>query len=124
MAQVTVLGQIVTVCCYIPGTLAANHTLEFKFPFDVSLLAVSLSGSNSNSCVVDIGNTSDADIYADGIDCGDSEVATIHNDDGDFVDSVYPHIVADTNIILTVDYDGAGGTAVDDFCAVLFFSKG
>jgi hypothetical protein len=43
---------------------------------------------------------------------------------GDFVGSNFPHIAALTNIICTLDYDGAGGTAAADFTLVLTFTEG
>jgi len=37
---------------------------------------------------------------------------------------VYPHITKGTIIAAALDYDGAGGTAVQDFTLILGFTEG
>lgn len=106
------------------GTLAANQSLIFKFPFPVTLLSVSAAGSNANNAIIDVGYTAALEAYVKDMDCGDSSVAAILDSDTDFEGDVFPHIAALTNIIVTVDYDGAGGTAVNDFSICLTFSEG
>ena len=58
------------------------------------------------------------------MDVGDSSVAAILDENTDFVGSQFPHIVGGTNIIATLDYDGAGGTAAADFTLVMVFTEG
>ncbi len=116
-------GDHFTVTFAVPGTLAANEDFRFKFPFDVQLEAVSAVGSNANNGILDIGPSTDTDGYLDAKDVGDSQVPTVFDKD-DFVNTEYPHIVAGTIICISLDYDGAGGTAVHDFTLVMVFSEG
>jgi hypothetical protein len=58
------------------------------------------------------------------MDVGDSNVAAIKDENTDFVGSEFPHIAAGTNIVATLDFDGAGGTAVADFTLVMVFTEG
>src|SRR5512135_1772811 len=103
---------------HTPGALAANQSIIFKLPFDAQLIGVSAAGSNANNCIIDVGKTAALEAYLKDMDAGDSSVAAVKEDPGDFEGDVFPHIVAGTNIIITVDYDGAGGTAIQDFTIV------
>jgi len=112
-----------TVAYNIAGTLGGNHTIEFKFPFDVSLVHVSLSNSTTTDATVDIGYTGATAAYLSAAAVGDSEVAA-ELKPADFVGGASPHILKSTNIIVSIDYDGSGGTAADDFCIVMTFTPG
>jgi hypothetical protein len=118
------LGDFFTVCCHIPGTLAANAVIYFQLPFDASLAFVSAVGSNANNGILDVGPSTDTDGYVADMDIGDSGTPAVLDEAGDFEGDVFPHIVKDTVIVATLDYDGASGTAADDFTLVLGFTKG
>jgi hypothetical protein len=117
-------GMRVTYSYHTAGTLAANHTFIFTIPFDSQLVHVSAVGSNSNNGILDVGTSSDTDLYVSNLDVGDSNVPACADDPADFVGSNYPHIAAGTVIEAELDYDGAGGTAVHDFTLVLTFTEG
>ena len=117
-------GTRFTVSYHTAGALAANHSFIFKLPFDAQLIAVSAAGSNANNGILDVGYTGTLEGYLANMDVGDSAVAAIKDENTDFVGSEFPHIAAGTNIIATLDYDGAGGTATADFTLVLIFSEG
>ncbi len=108
---------------HVPGTLAANLAIRFKAPFDCQLVHVSAVGSNANNGILDIGNADDDDAYLDGVDIGDSgapaEFSRAH-----FVGCQYPHITRGTVVVASLDYDGAGGTATQNFTLVLTFTEG
>jgi hypothetical protein len=108
---------------YIPGTLAANHTLNFLAPFDLQLLHVSLCGTNANNANMQVGYQGSAAAYMVAKDFGDSSVPLEYDRD-DFVSSQFPHIADGTNILLTVDYDGSAGTAIANAVIVLTFTRG
>jgi hypothetical protein len=108
---------------YIPGTLSANHVLAFKAPFDVQLVHVSAVGSNANNALLSIGDSSDDDACLDDFSFGDSG-APEQADRTDFVGEQYPHISGGTVLTLTVDYDGASGTAIQNALVVLTFTEG
>ena len=115
---------------HIPGTLSANVVITFTAPFDCTLLHVSACGSNANDGLLIIGDSSDDDEYLTSSSIGDSGTPA-EFDGNDFVDTsgnsharYYPRIVDGTVVVITLDYDGASGTATDDFTLVLTFAEG
>ncbi len=116
-------GDHFVVSYHTAGALAANHQFKFKFPFDVQLEYVSAVGSNANNGILDIGPSTDTDGYLDAKDIGDSGTPAEFGQD-DFVGAEFPHIVAGTIICAMLDYDGAGGTATQDYTLVMVFSEG
>jgi len=116
-------GTIFTQSFHIPGTLTANLNLRWTVPFDCQLLHVSASNSAATNGTFIIGTSADDDAYLTTADIGDSGVPNEFDLD-DFVNDVYPHIVAGTVVVITVDYDGASGTAAANFTLVLTFSEG
>jgi hypothetical protein len=118
------LGDFFTVSVHVPGTLAANETIVFQLPFDCSLVFVSAVGSNANNGILDVGNDGAGEAYVANMDIGDSSEPAVLDEAGDFEGDVFPHIVKDTIIIAAFDYDGAGGTATQNFTLVLGFTKG
>lgn len=117
-------GDHFTVSYHTAGTLAANHSFIFKFPFPVQLVGVSAAASNASSGILDVGYTGALEAYVANMDVGDSSVAAILDEPGDYEGDNYPHIAANVNIIATLDYDGAAGTAAADFTLVLTFTEG
>jgi hypothetical protein len=112
-----------TVSFYIPGTLAANHVLEWMVPFDCQLEHVSVGNSAATNGTLMLGISTDTDAYMLAKDIGDSDVPAEYDRD-DFVNSQYPHIPDNAIIVATIDYDGASGTAAANVVIVLTFSKG
>ena len=117
-------GTRFAVSYHTAGTLAANHSFIFKFPFPVQLISVSAAASNASSAILDVGYTGALEAYLLNMDVGDSNVAAIKDENSDFVGGEFPHIAAQTNIIATLDYDGASGTAAADFTLVMVFTEG
>jgi hypothetical protein len=116
-------SQHFTITIHIPGTLAANIVPVFTVPFDCSLEHVSAVASNASSATIKIGTTSDDDAYLVAADVGDSNVPAEFDRDN-FVGTEYPHIADGTVILITVDFDGAAGTAAQNLTVVLTFSEG
>ena len=115
---------------HIPGTLSADINIRFTAPFDCTLLHVSAVGSNANDGLITIGDSSDADEYLTSSSIGDSNTP-VEFDGNDFVDTAgathtryYPRIADGTVVVVTLDYDGSGGTATDDFTLVMTFAEG
>ncbi len=117
-------GTRFAVSYHTGGTLAANQTVIFKFPFDVQLISVSAANTAATDALVDVGKTAALEAYVKDMAVGDSSVAAVLDEAGDFEGDVFPHIVADTNIIVSVDYDGAAGVAAANLTLVLVFSEG
>jgi hypothetical protein len=117
------LGNMFTQLIHVPGTLAANLNIRWTVPDDCQLVHVSASNSAATNGTFIIGNSSDDDAYLTTADIGDSNVPNEFDLD-DFVNDQFPHIVDGTIIVITVDYDGASGTAAANFTLVLTFTEG
>ncbi len=108
---------------YIPGTLAANHVLEFVAPFDCQLIHAQAHQSNDGSATLKIGTSSDDDAYLAESAIGDSNVPAEWDRDN-FVGTQFPHITDGTVVVLTLDYDGAAGTAAQNAQILLTLTQG
>ena len=111
------------VAFHIPGSMSANGSIVWTAYRDCTLLHVSAGGSNANDATLMIGTTSDTDAYMSATAIGDSKTP-VEFDKDDFIGDEHPHIVDGTKVELTIDYDGASGTAVDDLTIVMTFSEG
>lgn len=103
---------------YIPGTLAANHVLEIAADRNWKITHISAVASNDSDATLMVGNDGDTDAYMVATVIGDSNVP-VEFDRDDFVDDQYPtHVKADV-FVVTLDYDGDGGTAADNVVIVI-----
>ena len=113
---------------HIPGTLAANINIRWYAPFDCQLVHVQAVGSNANDAELTVGTSADANGYIEAFAIGDSntpvEKEALTDFDGALAGSQYPHITDGTIIVLTLDYDGDGGTAAQNVTIVLTFTEG
>jgi hypothetical protein len=117
------MENIFTYIYHIPGSLTANIQSVFSIPFDCTLIQVSAVGSNANDATLKLGNTADDDAYLTAFAIGDTNVPQVKSRT-DFVDNQYPHISAGTAFMVTLDYDGAAGTAAQNVTISLTFAKG
>ncbi|OGT28086.1 MAG: hypothetical protein A2Z17_07165 [Gammaproteobacteria bacterium RBG_16_66_13] len=108
---------------HVPGTLAANVVIKFTAPMDMQLVHAQAVASNASSATIIIGPSTDTDGYLVESSVGDSSVPAEFDKD-DFVNTEFPHIVDGTIVVVTVDYDGASGTAAADLTVVLTFTEG
>ena len=106
----------ITIC--VPGSLAANLVTTITADRNWKITHVSAVASNDSDATVKIGNDSDDDAYLEAAVIGDSGVP-VEFDRDDFVDDQYPTHEKGDVLKVTVDYDGAGGTAADDFTMVI-----
>jgi hypothetical protein len=108
--------DLITPNWYISGTLAANHTILFELPYAWKFYGVKVCSSND----------SDATLAASGATAGTLFSATTIGDSGDpkyIQPTSYPvDIAANELVTLTLDYDGAGGTAAQNVMLVLVAS--
>ena len=108
---------------YVPGTLSANLGINFTTPCDCQLVHASAVGSNANDGLLKIGKSSDDDAYLASAPIGDSGTP-VEFDRDNFVGEQFPHIARGAVVVITLDYDGAGGTAAANFTLVLTFTEG
>jgi hypothetical protein len=117
--------NIIPITLTIPGTLAANHTFQFKFPFDVQLIHVSASNTTANAGTLKVGKSSDDDAYLTatsfGVSSTPAQVSTFSGFAGVDAGGQFPHIPAGTIILVTVT-DHASHMA--NVCVVLTFTHG
>jgi hypothetical protein len=116
-------GTLFTQTIHVPGTLAANLNIRYTVPRDCQLIHVSAANSAATDGTFIIGNSTDDDAYLTTSDIGDSGVPN-EFELADFVDDAFPHILDGTIVVITVDYDGAAGTAAANLTLVLTFSEG
>ena len=107
---------------HIPGALTANLNIRFTAHTNMSLLHVSAVASNDSDATLKIGTSTDDDEFLAETTIGDSGTPS-EFDWGDFVDQ-HPRLEDGDIVVITVDYDGATGTAAQDFNLVLTFTEG
>jgi len=115
--------NVFTLNYYIPGTLAANHVLEWVAPFDCQLIHAQAHQSDYGISTLMICNSTDTDAYMAATAIGDSDVPTEWDRDN-FVGTQFPHIADGEILVLTLDYDGSAGTAAQNAQICLTFTQG
>jgi len=109
---------------FLDAALAANATYRLKLPFGVTLEAVNAACADSTSFILDIGTAADTDAYLDGVTVTGAAATTTAYGRSDFVGGEYPHIVANTEWLVSIDYDGGAGGDASDVTVTLVLSKG
>ena len=105
------------------GALSGDWVIQFEFPFDVQLLGFCSYSTNDNDATIKVGTDSDDDAYYTAAVVGDDgDTKTVSRTD--LVGDQYPHIDKETEITITIDYDGAAGTAAEDLTLVFYFTEG
>lgn len=117
-------------CFHIPGTLSANIAIRYTAACNCTLLHVAAVASNDSDATLKIGDSSDDDEYLTECTIGDSGTP-VEKDGDDFVDTsgnthnrYYPRIADGTVVVITLDYDGDGGTAAQNVTIVLTLAEG
>ena len=122
------MNRVFQTAFHIPGTLSADLSIKWAAPFDCQLIHVQAVGSNANDATLKVGTSADDDGYITAFAIGDSgtpvEKEALADFDGALADSQYPHITDGTIVNLTLDHDGASGTAAADVTIVLTFTEG
>jgi hypothetical protein len=108
---------------HVPGTLTADLEIIFTTHANMTLLHVSMVCTNAANTTVAIGTTSSAATYMAAAQVGQSDVP-VTKTRTDFEGDQYPNLPAGTVAKLTVDHDGATGTAGADLTIVLTFVEG
>jgi len=123
------LGQHYACSFFLPGTLAANHVIEFALPFDVELVHVSAAAQNNSDATLIVGTSADDNGYITSYAIGDSgtpvEKGALTDFNGALVTSgAYPQVSDGTLFMATLDFDGAAGTAAQNVTIVFTFQEG
>ena len=116
------------VAFHTPGAMAANGNIRFTVPSDCTLRHVSAVGSNAHNATLTIGDSTDTDGYIAAYTVGVSNTPVqkeaLTDFDGALASNQYPDIADGAIVVLVIDYDGAGGTAIEDMTIVLTFVEG
>jgi hypothetical protein len=108
---------------HFPGTLAANITPKFKTPIDYTILHVSAVASNNSDATLKIGTSSDDDIFLAEAAIGDSGTP-VEFDRDNFIGTQFPRVAKGDIVVITLDFDGASGTAAQNVTIVLTCAEG
>jgi hypothetical protein len=115
---------------HVPGTLSANLDIRFTAHTNMSLVHVSAVASKDSDATIALGTSADTDGFLAACVIGDSAVP-VEKELADFDGALltdsgkeYPRISDGDVVVVTLDYDGAAGTAADDFTLVLTFTEG
>ncbi len=109
---------------HTPGTLAANQAPVFKAPCDLTLVSVQGVASNASSATLKVGTTSADAAYLAAFAIGQSGAPVEKAARGDFAGGQFPNIPRGTLVQITLDYDGASGTAAQNVTYVLTYLEG
>ena len=115
---------------HVAGSAAADLSIKWTAPCDCTLLHISAVSSNDSDALITIGDSADADEYVASSVIGDSgtpaefDYDDFYDSDGNQHTRYYPHISDGTVLAIALDFDGATGTAADDFTVVLTFAEG
>jgi len=115
---------------HVPGTLSADLNVRFAVPSACSLAHVSAVASNDSDATLAIGTSADTDGYLTATAIGDSGTPAEFGQadfDGALLSEAgneIPHLASGTVMVLTLDYDGASGTAAQNVTLVLTFVEG
>lgn len=103
---------------YVPGALSANSVMEIVADRNWKITHVSAVGSNAHDATLALGNDASATAYMTASDIGDSDVPAEFDRD-DFVGDQYPTHAKGDVFVITIDYDGDGGTAIQNMVLVI-----
>lgn len=124
-------GNRFFITIHLPGTLAANQEGSFAIPSNLigaTLLGVSLSGSNANDALFDLGDGDDPNGVLAAVAFGDSHTPATYGRNELNGALVTPkqeyHFQRGDVVQWAVDFDGAAGTAIANATIVLEFVEG
>ena len=123
-------GNHFCVSWHIGGTLSANQSFRWVAPFDASLIHAQAVASNNSDATIYMGTSADDNGYLTSTTIGDSGTPAewdLDDWDGALITNAgkdYPHVTDGTIVLVTLDYDGASGTAAQNVSITLTFSEG
>lgn len=118
------LGNHITWSFHVPGTLAANVNIRFVVPVDCRLSRISAVASNDSDATMTFGISSDTDSILASTTIGDSNVPAEFDRDNWAAANETAELAKGEIAVLTVDFDGASGTAAADLTVVITALEG
>lgn len=109
---------------YISGTLAANQTIVWKAPFNCHVTHVQACGSNANNGLLTVGISTDTDSILTSSDIGDSAAPATFTRTSWATTNPTGSLAAGDILTAVLDYDGASGTATQNFMLAITLTEG
>ena len=117
-------GNFFTMGIEMDATLTGDIVRRFSLPVGATLIGANAGCDNTTSFILDVGNAADADAYIDGVTITGAASTTTDIEPSDLVDGAPMHIDANTEIKITIDYDGGAGGDGAGINVDLFFREG
>ena len=109
---------------HIPGTLAANIVATLTMPQDCRLVQVSAVASNDSAATLMLGISTDTDSILAAAAIGDSGTPVVFDSDIWAATNPTGRLYAGDVLVVTLDFDGASGTAAQNVTIDLDFLEG
>ena len=109
---------------HVAGTLAANIVATISVPVDCRLVRVSACASNDSDATLIIGESADTDSILASTTIGDSGTPEVFDVDDWASTNELGQLSQGDILVVTVDFDGSGGTAAADLTVDLDFIEG
>ncbi|MGD2079028.1 MAG: hypothetical protein PVH18_11640 [Chloroflexota bacterium] len=117
-------GNRNVLCFHVPGTLAANLDIRWTACADGRIKHISAVASNDSDATIIVGDSGDTNEYLTSSTIGDSQVPKEFDVDDWASTNPTASFKKGDVIVVTIDYDGAGGTAADDLTLVITTLEG
>jgi len=117
-------GNRNVLCFHVPGTLTANLNIRWTACFDGRIKHISAVASNDSDATLIAGDSGDTNEYLAAATIGDSNVPVEFDVDNWASTNTLAAFKKGDVLVFTLDYDGAGGTAADDFTMVVTLLEG
>jgi hypothetical protein len=118
------LGQHITRTIHVPGLLGANLDIRVRVARGCRLAAASAVASNDSAATLAIGVAADTDAILAPAAIGDSGAPALFGPAHWAATNPSGRLQAGDVLWVTLDYDGAGGTAAQDVTVDLAFLEG
>lgn len=109
---------------HIPGTLTANITITWTAAANGRIKEISAVASNDSDATLIAGDSGDTDEYLASATIGDSGVPVVFTRANWATTNPTAAFVANDVIVLTLDFDGAAGTAAQNVTIVVTTIEG
>ena len=109
---------------HVPGTLSANIVITWTAAFDGRVKHISACGSNANDGLLIFGISTDTNEILASASIGDSGTPVEFDKDDWATTNPTAEFSKGEILVATLDFDGAGGTATDDFTLVITLLEG
>lgn len=117
-------GTNLALTYYISGTLAANQTIVWKAPFACHVTHIQACGSNANDGLLTVGISSDTDSILTSSSIGDSASPATFTRTSWATTNPTGALAAGDILTAVLDYDGASGTATQNFMLAITLTEG